>query len=548
MKNIWNILKRFSWLIVLIPIYLYFYNLYVYGQNIPHWDDYAIRTIVDKIHNSSSFFEKLRLVFAQHNEHRIAFTRIMALITVQIGGQINFLWMQWLGSFALIGMLYLFFKVLKANQLSGNYLIPIGFFLFQLSHYENTYWAMASVQNFWVVLFVLLSFWQIANGKIPYLWFTLAAFTSANGVLFVPMVGLLAFVFSGNYKNLIKFSILSSFVLLVYFVFYQKPPDSQPIDLSNLLLNFKATFVNFGSIADLNFTQNIDKRVLTTLITGLIIGFAFIVIWLQMYFEPKKWRFSNNKNLIFFGSILLFVLATCAVTTLSRIQYGFYVFLVSRYKIYSIIIICSLYLLLIIKYRYFGKTFVFLAFTFLSVYTYCISYFYSIGEIKNYHKAEIASFYNGWHKGEISLPKASTSLFNYKNTFLDIAPAMDLTPKTYILGKVLMDSVAINIQNKDFHIDESSPSNGVYLEVSSENKSYIFATNQERLNNKKQFFFKNGRYYGKGFTVTIPLEEIETGNYFINILEKKSNSFERILTNYYIEIEGIKKKPILQNW
>ena len=167
MKKIYDLFWKYFWLIGLIPICFYIKNIALYATNFPHWDDYAIISFLQKYYNSNGFVEKLQLIFAQHNEHRIAFTRIVALIIYKLKGNLDFVWMIWVGNMALIGILYLFYKFLKRNALSINYLVSICFMLLQLSLYENTLWGMASVQNFWVILFVLMAIWQLADDKIP---------------------------------------------------------------------------------------------------------------------------------------------------------------------------------------------------------------------------------------------------------------------------------------------------------------------------------------------------------------------------------------------
>ena len=111
------------WLLGIIPLGVYFFILWKYSQNIPHWDDYAIINFVNKFHATDDFFEKIKLIFAQHNEHRIAFTRVIALIITQIHGSLNFQWMIVFGNLALVGILIVLVKFLKRNQLSINYII-----------------------------------------------------------------------------------------------------------------------------------------------------------------------------------------------------------------------------------------------------------------------------------------------------------------------------------------------------------------------------------------------------------------------------------------
>jgi hypothetical protein len=543
-----NFLKSYFWLIGVIPITIYYSYLAAYGQNIPHWDDYAIRNFIDSFNAKTSFLAKIQLIFSQHNEHRIAYTRIVALIIYWFCGLINFKYMMWVGNLSLLCILFLIYKVLKYNKLETFYITPICFILFQLSQFENTFWGMASIQNFTIVFFVLISFWQIANDKVPYIWATFAAFTSANGVLFLPLIGIVMFLYLKSYRNLAKFMILSVVLLLIYFTTYQKPPDSQPIDLSNLLLNIKAVFVNFGSFIDLNTKADLAKRVNLTFMAGLGMYVICSFGLYGKYVDNQDINTNKKVNLVFFTAIYLFVLATCAVTTLSRIQYGFYVFLVSRYKIYSIIALCFCYSLCIIYFKTQIRNYLFFSFLILSIYLFFNTLYFSKSEIVNYQKAELASFYNGWHDNDDKIIVDKKSSFNYISSFLDQEPVIDSLLVKPILGKVKVSNGTITINNDSFEVSGNGVNDGAYIELSSQNKSYIFGANQQILNSKKSFLFRNGKIFSKGFTCNIPLAEIESGNYFINILNRNDADFTKIPTNYYIEIDQVKTKKAAQNW
>jgi hypothetical protein len=176
------------------------------------------------------------------------------------------------------------------------------------------------------------------------------------------------------------------------------------------------------------------------------------------------------------------------------------------------------------------------------------TYYNSKSEIINYQKNELASFYNGWHNGGSVAAPIKPSCFQYIPSFLDQIPTIDTLLQKPILGKVVLNKESIEITNSDFEMNENGKLNGAYLEFSSDRYKYIFATNQELLRSKKAFILQNGRLFQKGFTATIPLTEIKTGDYFINILSKNGEHWQKIKTNYYLEVEGIEPKKVIQNW
>ena len=144
----------------------------------------------------------------------------------------------------------------------------------------------------------------------------------------------------------------------------------------------------------------------------------------------------NTTSFYFLFGAIIFILGTAFATAISRNQYGIYVFLTSKYKIYSILLACILYFLLLVNFKYFGKNVVFIIALLLSIYANIGSYFYSLAEIKNYFKSENASYFNGWHKnGKLEIADEN-SCYKYKNTFLD-RPIFEL-PK--LKGAKIRDS------------------------------------------------------------------------------------------------------------
>ena len=115
-----------------------------YAVNIPHWDDHALKAFQVNYNKSSSFVEKIQLIFAQHNEHRIALTRLFSLLIYEIKGTIDYRWLMILGNLSLIGTFSLLCLILKKHNCSGEpfavfYFIPISFLFFGLQLHENLF-------------------------------------------------------------------------------------------------------------------------------------------------------------------------------------------------------------------------------------------------------------------------------------------------------------------------------------------------------------------------------------------------------------------------
>ena len=131
-KSSWSSQNFFSWLVILLPPAIYFYLIYSYSLNLPFADDFTILSQAIRIIQSTNFSEQFSLLFASHNEHRVAFTRLAFTLSYALFGEIDFSFLIFLGNAALVALLYLFFKMLNIRHGNLIYFIPISILLFQL--------------------------------------------------------------------------------------------------------------------------------------------------------------------------------------------------------------------------------------------------------------------------------------------------------------------------------------------------------------------------------------------------------------------------------
>ena len=89
-KSSWSSQNFFSWLVILLPPAIYFYLIYSYSLNLPFADDFTILSQAIRIIQSTNFSEQFSLLFASHNEHRVAFTRLAFTLSYALFGEIDF--------------------------------------------------------------------------------------------------------------------------------------------------------------------------------------------------------------------------------------------------------------------------------------------------------------------------------------------------------------------------------------------------------------------------------------------------------------------------
>jgi hypothetical protein len=91
-----------------VHLLLYFFSgfFFKYTVNVPINDDYDVLDKFNKMVSSDSIIEQIKLLFAQHNEHRIVYDRIWFLISYKINNQVNFNLLSLVGKFITFGNVF----------------------------------------------------------------------------------------------------------------------------------------------------------------------------------------------------------------------------------------------------------------------------------------------------------------------------------------------------------------------------------------------------------------------------------------------------------
>lgn len=337
----------FALIALLITSIAYFYVVFKYSVNVPCSDDYdAILDLVNRF-GASTPSEKLSLLFRNHMEHRIVFCRVIVLLDHSIFGQINFVRLIFWGNLSMIGLLWLFYKMLPAVENKILYFIPIPFLFLNLQQYENAIWAMASLQNLYVVFFSILSLYLLNKGNFSsligaILTALLASYTSGSG-LFALIAGLILLVLCKRRKTHVMIWLLASAVIFyTYFSNYISPnPDFK---LSEALLHSPDKIIgNFFALTGggLTFEKHYEAAFNTIgFLTAILAGYAISVLFLYLLY--KKYFL---KNPFFFSVVVFFFIVFLSVAT-SRISFGAeYIADTGRYKINSIAFYVIVYLI-----------------------------------------------------------------------------------------------------------------------------------------------------------------------------------------------------------
>lgn len=245
--------RLYALLLGLLPIVLVGWVVLTYALNLPYWDDFLVQDHLLLLKGGSGR-QKLSHLFDQHWEHRIIWTRLLFAFFAKINGSLNYYGLTLIGVSGLlviVGILLALFRRLAYPPL---YFVPIPFLLVTLQSYENLIWAMASIQNFWILAFALGAFYGLAQNTLITRWLALglavlATFTSGNGSL-VLLAGLIVLTYQRHWRWVGGWAIATVLSLAGYFYTYQRisffpSPFRYPfIDW------IKAFFVFLGAFAD----------------------------------------------------------------------------------------------------------------------------------------------------------------------------------------------------------------------------------------------------------------------------------------------------------
>ncbi|HVD98525.1 MAG TPA: hypothetical protein VNB90_10005 [Cytophagaceae bacterium] len=315
----------------------YYYTILKLSINFPFYDDYeSILKFLVTNETTSNGYEKFSLLFAQHNEHRIVFDRLVAFVEYCLTKKIDFITLNFIGNLALLAIVVLFYKGLSNKKNKNLLIIPVIFLVFNYRYYQISFWAMASLQNLWVLVFAFASLYFLFQSHvklyIPVLLAIIASFTSGNGMITFIAGIIVLILLTGITRKLLVWTIMAIITILFYFYHYKKPPNHPPI-VDELIQHpthyFQYLFSFLGT--GVSFDPLVAK------VTGsILLALAFLFL-IKKYFR---------KNPVLF-SYLIFIILTAIAASLSRFGFGINQALDSRYAINGLLLSTCCYLIVI---------------------------------------------------------------------------------------------------------------------------------------------------------------------------------------------------------
>ena len=552
MKNIFQ--KNIIWgIITLLPIALYFYFLSEYAINIPKWDDHALKAFIVEFQNADGIIAKIQTLFKQHNEHRIAFDRFFTLIVFCLNGTIEYRWLMWIGNFTLLGILFMFYQIVRKNNISLGYFAPIPLIIFQLQLWENTFWGMAAMQNFGVVFFILGLIYLVSSAKKSHFYLAIlfaffATYTSGNGITAFPIC-IVLLLLQKRFKESIVFGLVSAILIFLYFFHYQMPPSNPPmngIGIGKIALGF---FSFLGSAFDL--LPNSSGRIKLTILFGTFLFILSGIIAIYLIFNSKlinKRRELSQVELFILGS-LMFLIGTGIVVTYTRISFGDIGLLTSRYKIYSILLTVTLYITVISRLNLTRFSWLIFPIVGIAMLFNFITNFINFKEVVNFRN-QLMSFSYNWAL-DTTVPIEKNGLKLYKSPKLPLDNHLNQLKKSIKLSQIWHEKITksvnangIFIQNSAF-IGNVNKTNSVNIVVQSDKRTYLMPT--QSTNYPVPTFVRTGKYWQNGFVSDLNYNEFDNGKYYLGLVIQEGENIKQ----YYLSDSLIVNKNNLKvktNW
>lgn len=335
---------KYKWLVaslkyglIAIPIAAYIWFVFRYSVNMPRQDDYdsILNYLIE--YKKASFYEKIGLLFSQHNEHRLLLSRIACNVYYYLFGCVNF---RHLIIFNIVPILsiFLFLSAFIKKSIPNHWFLGVfalSICLFDLNNYENADFAMAGIQNYGVIAVFLASmyFYSLSNNKVlplAILFQAVCIYTSGNGGIGAIIILLYCILAKDRLR------IISSLLVCLIFIplYYYKYSAQEHF----FTLDIPKVFSFFMHVISTHFSFKY------AMVFGVLIVLGFIT------FLPIKrgFKFMMESNPIL--CVLLFLFGSTVAMSLVRSSLPIECANASRYFIYSHLIVGMVFVLFLAKY------------------------------------------------------------------------------------------------------------------------------------------------------------------------------------------------------
>ena len=318
-------------LLIILPIILDIFFIKLYGVNVPYMDQWVFVPLIDKFYNSNLDLNDL---FAQHNEHRLPFARIIMLISMYFTHYNNVAEMYISCSIASLTLFMLFLLYKQQFGLSRSSLIgfiPVSWLLFDFRQYDNILLGF-TIHIYLAIFGLIVSIYSLKNTRkidrmfvLAILGGVLSSFSFLTGLLIWPL-GLLLIVVSSKTDKIslgASWSFAGIVTLCIYFYNWVKPAQTPNLlySLKNPLDSIAYMFIYIGSFYGIEIHKDIIQ-IHGAVTSGSLMSFIFVhisaVLGVLIVFATI---ISNNPLALSDAFLMAIILAECSEVLAERMNW-----------------------------------------------------------------------------------------------------------------------------------------------------------------------------------------------------------------------------------
>lgn len=332
----------FSVGLIFTPIVVFYALLIRETVNIPFLDDYyavlGFATNWSRLHTAHE--KALDLLTSQHNEYKLIFENVLLAGGYQLFHHINFAILSTIGNLLVLPLFLVIYLIWRKDSGAVKepliLFIPVAWLLFQFQYYSLLDWAMVALQNIAVILFSLLAIYLLSLDERPAFYFSLASLvlaicSSGNGFFLVP-IGILMLIQFRRPVRLASWLLVSALMLAIYLYRYNFQSSQAHAGGS-----VASSILHISPLYSLAFLGASIARY-GSYMPAVTLGVCLAVVFVYMIVDKA---YSDRPAL--FYSVCFIMITSIAVSGL-RSDFGIAQSLVSRYRIYSNLLLALIYL------------------------------------------------------------------------------------------------------------------------------------------------------------------------------------------------------------
>lgn len=342
----YNLKSLGQFILILFPVISFAIFIWMHAVNVPYNDDEGLISTVNDLGKQDSSL--LEILFRQHNDHRILFSRLASIIITFLNKSLSFRIMIISGYFNLILLGHALFLIYKSTNKNLVYFAPVTWLIFSPIIYATHLWSLTGFEQSLAAAFSIygLYFLQPSKQKIWYFsipFIIAATLSNLDGLSAIPL-GLIWLITQKRKREIWLFLVFSVIYLCLFFTNYR---SSTVFEFGGPWQAFKTVFPAFvlftGSAVKIVSDSNVYLVTFSLGIFILTVYMGFVAVKLLRKREKKDFIYPINFSEISF----LKLLSSAFMIALGRAADGQDNMLAARFQIYSACILALFYLFIL---------------------------------------------------------------------------------------------------------------------------------------------------------------------------------------------------------